>query len=111
MNEENTQNVQEIESAQTTDILSDETLVPETETNTEEIQSVSQGDALVLEDNNTYTETEAVTYIPYDDTILLQKIDTLANANICIIWLIIAIWVEKRLRNAVGRYFGHGKFD
>ena len=109
MNEETMQELQENESAQTTEISSDETTVSGNDIDSENIQSVSQGDAPILEDNSTYTETETYTNVPYDDTILLQKIDTIVNTNICIIFIILFVWVEYRIRNAVWRYFGHGK--
>lgn len=95
----NTTEMQEIESAQT-------------------ISDVSQGDATDAQDALEVSETEtsvsqndAYTTVPYDDTTLMEKLDMTNNALTVITLLILAIWVESRLRNAVWRYFGHGKSD
>ena len=76
------------------------------ETQTPENETVSQGDAQISE---TVSHGDAYTTIPYDDTPILDRMDIINNLLVTIIFLILFIWTESRLRNAVWRFFGHGK--
>ncbi len=111
MNEKINMENQEIESVSSNDIETmDNSNIEKTE-NIMEDSTVSQGDAFSAV-NDIYSEQNVLTeYIPYDDTILIEKISDLNSNLLCIIFLIIVIWAESRIRNAVWRYFGHGKSD
>lgn len=69
-----------------------------------DLSSVSAGDLLL-------TTVSSCDVVPYDDTVLLEKLDSLNYLCNALLFFFVFYWLESRIRSAVRGLMPNGKSD
>lgn len=106
MNQENIEEIEIVESSDPTQTGSSNSVELPEETDTD-----VAGDNQESEITEPDSPGEAFTSVPgdYDNVAIVQQLEQTNMLLTTIVFLILFVWVESRLRPAVWRYFGNGK--